>query len=214
MCHTGEVSNVQQVVVLCRGSEMGLGGCFVVCVYMAAFGLSQVRTLHHAKHQVDITIAGTVASATTKQIELPATSGRSNKPDGPGYADGDASDASGEENADEPPPTAACRYHVTTKNACTTWGASKGLFTFAIDAKTNLHNFTHQRRLPFRVYRLQFMLPQDQTRSTTPSSACCCRKNKDTSTSFNPGSCVWRRNGFERSTATIFTLAGPEPMKV
>ena len=56
---------------------MGLGGCFVVCVYMAAFGLSQVRTLHHAKHQVNITIAGTVASATTKQIELPATSGRS-----------------------------------------------------------------------------------------------------------------------------------------
>ena len=194
---------------------MGLGGCFVVCVYMAAFGLSQVRTLHHAKHQVNITIAGTVASATTKQIELPATSGRSNKPDGPGYADGDASDASGEENADVPPPTAGCRYHVTTKNACTTHGVLQRVcLHLPYMQKLIVHNFTHQQRLPFRVYRLQFMSAQDQTRSITPSSACCCRKNKDTSTSFNPGSCVWRRNGFERSTATIFTLAGPEPMKV
>ena len=193
---------------------MGLGGCFVVCVYMAAFGLSQVRTLHHAKHQVNITIAGTVASATTKQIDLPATSGRSTNqmvlvtpmvmrqmPRGRKMQ------------------TCLHRQLLVGTMLRQKMRVAHGVLQrvclhLPYMQKLIVHNFTHQQRLPFRVYRLQFMSAQDQTRLITPSSACCCRKNKDTSTSFNPGSCVWRRNGFERSTATIFTLAGPEPMKV
>ena len=137
MCHTGEVSNVQQVVVVCRGVRNGIGRLFCcMCVHGCIWLKSGSHTPPcetSGKHYH----CGYCGFSHHKTDRVASHIRAQHKPDGPGYADGDASDASGEENADEPPPTAACRYHVTTKNACSTWGASKGLFTFAIHAKTN-----------------------------------------------------------------------------
>ena len=54
----------------------------------------------------------------------------------------------------------------------------------------------------------------DSTKAVSPTSACNCRNNLAESDLHRPGRCEWVKDGYERATAVLYTLAGPEPLQV